>query len=67
MNSVRIREAAVSMNMVDGDALTPMQMSRIVTAVLAELRRCQDEERSREQDTRLASSGPPGHDLGRRA
>lgn len=67
MNSVRIREAAVTMNMVDGDALTPMQMSRIVTAVLAELRRCQDEDRSREQDTRLSASGVPGHDVGRSA
>jgi len=55
------------MNMVDGDVLTPMQMSRIVAAVLAELQRCQNEERSRERDTRVAGSGAPGHDDGRPA
>lgn len=62
MNSVRIRETAVTMNMVDGDVLTPMQMTRIVAAVLAELGRRQDEDRSRDQDTRLAASDTPGHD-----
>ena len=50
------------MNMVDGDVLTPMQMSRIVTAVIAELRRSDDEQRSRESDTRVAASRSPGHD-----
>jgi len=67
VNSVRIRDTAVTMNMVDGDVLTPMQMSRIVAAVLAELQRCQNEERSRERDTRVAGSGVPGHDDGRPA
>jgi hypothetical protein len=49
VNQVHIREAAVTMSMVDGDVLTPMQMGRIVVAVIAELRR-QDEVLQRRRD-----------------
>lgn len=62
MNSVHVQQASVTMSMVDGDLLTPMQMSRIVAAVIAELQRSDDEQRSRERDTRVAASRPPGHD-----
>ena len=51
MNEVNIRETAVTMSMVDGDALTPMQMTRIVAAVIAELRR-QDQDLQRGAMTR---------------
>lgn len=62
MNSVHVQQSSVTMNMVDGDVLTPMQISRIVAAVIAELRRSDDEQRSRESDTRVAASRSPGHD-----
>jgi hypothetical protein len=62
VNSVHVHEAAVTMSMVDGDVLTPMQMSRIVAAVITELRRNDDKQRSRERDTRVAASRLPGHD-----
>jgi hypothetical protein len=65
VNTVRVREAAVTMSMVDGDVLTPQQMARIVAAVCAELRRAREEEASRASDTRVAASGDrPGHDGG---
>ncbi len=66
MNRVRVNEASVSLGMVDGDVLTPVQMARIVAAVIAELRRGDDEQRSRERDTRVAASRAPGHDGERR-
>ena len=62
MNSVHVQQASVTMSMVDGDVLTPMQMGRIVAAVVAELRRSDDERRSRERDTHVAASRSPGHD-----
>lgn len=62
MNKVYVQEAAVTMSMVDGDALTPQQMQRIVAAVIAELRRSDDQARSRERDTRVMGTGAPGHD-----
>lgn len=65
MNSVHVQQACVTMSMVDGDVLTPMQMSRIVAAVIAELRRSDDEQRSRERDTRVAATRVPGHDAER--
>lgn len=61
-SSVHIQETAVTLSMVDGDVLTPMQMSRIVAAVVAELRRGEGEQRSRQRDTRVAASRAPGHD-----
>ena len=56
MTDVNIREAAVTMSMVDGDALTPAQMARIIAAVLAELRRQESGEQSRRDDTVIAGS-----------
>ena len=56
MTDVNIREAAVTMSMVDGDVLTPAQMTRIIAAVLAELRRQETGERSRCEDTVIAGS-----------
>ncbi len=64
MNRVHVRDASVAMSMVDGDVLSPMQMARIVAAVMAELRRCEEQDRSRELDTRVAGSRAPGHDTG---
>lgn len=62
MSSVHIREASVTMSMVDGDVLTPQQITRIVAAVVVELRSAEDERKSRERDTRVAASHTPGHD-----
>ncbi len=56
MNDVNIREAAVTMSMVDGDVLTPAQMARIIAAVLAELRRQETGEQSRHDDTVIAGT-----------
>ena len=56
MNEVNIRETAVTMSMVDGDALTPMQMTRIVAAVIAELRRRCRSWSCRRDDTVIAGS-----------
>lgn len=64
MSSVHIREVSVAMNMVDGDVLTPLQLARIVAAVVAELRRADEERRSRARDTRVAATPRPGHDNG---
>ena len=55
MNEVNIRETAVTMSMVD-DALTPMQMTRIVAAVIAELRRQDQDLQRRRDDTVIAGS-----------
>ena len=56
MNEVNIRETAVTMSMVDGDALTPMQMTRIVAAVIAELRRQDQDLQRRRDDSVIAGS-----------
>lgn len=56
MTDVNIREAAVTMSMVDGDVLTPAQMMRIITAVLAEVRRQETGEQRRCDDTVIAGS-----------
>jgi hypothetical protein len=66
MTDIRIREAAVTMSMVDGEALTPQQMARIVAAVLAELRRRDEDEHRRRQDTRVAGSRPIADGWGRK-
>lgn len=60
MNEVNIRETAVTMSMVDGDALTPMQMARIVAAVIAELRRQDQDMQRRRDDTVIAGSSARG-------
>ncbi len=62
MSEVHIREASVSMSMVDGEVLTSAQMSRIVAAVLAALERGEADRRSRQRDTHLAGSRPPCSD-----
>jgi len=68
MTTVRIREAAITMTMVDGDVLPPRQLARIVAAVCAELRRAAEEADRRASDTRVAGSGRrPGHDGEERA
>ena len=54
--TIRVHQADVSMSMTDGEALTPMQMSRIVAATLAQWQRLQQDERSRMQDTKLSGS-----------
>ena len=54
--TIRVHQADVSMSMTDGEALTPMQMSRIVAATLAQWQRQQHDEHSRMQDTRLSGS-----------
>lgn len=54
--AIHVRQADVTMRLVDGEALTPQQMQRIVDRVVAELRRSQDDERSRLEDTRVAGS-----------
>ena len=64
MSDVRIREAAVTMSMVDGDVLTAEQMARIVAAVMAELERTDEAQRRRALDTRVRGSRAPGHDCG---
>ena len=51
--TTRVKRAEVTMRMIDGDLLTPQQMQRIVNAVIAELRRSEDDEHSRRQDTRV--------------
>lgn len=67
MNEVNIRETAVTMSMVDGDALTPMQMTRIVAAVIAELRRQDQDLQRRRDDTVVAGSSARGAGSGRPA
>ena len=67
MNEVNIRETAVTMSMVDGDALTPMQMTRIVAAVIAELRRQDQDLQRRRDDTIIAGSSARGGGSGRPA
>ena len=62
MSDVHIRETAVTMNMVDGDVLTPVQMARLVAAVLAELRRQDEDRRRRHEDTVIAGSSARGSD-----
>jgi hypothetical protein len=62
VSDVHIRETAVTMSMVDGEVLTPMQMTRIVAAVLAELRRQDEDQRRRRDDTVIAGSSARGSD-----
>ncbi|HEY7509128.1 MAG TPA: hypothetical protein VIG50_02700 [Vicinamibacteria bacterium] len=51
---VHIREAAVSMHMVDGDSLfTPAAMQRIVAVVARALQAGEEGERARRRDTRI--------------
>lgn len=56
MADVRIREAAVSMRVVDGESLlTPALLERIVEAVQAAAARQQEHEEARRRDTRLSA------------
>jgi hypothetical protein len=51
---VRVREAAVSMRVVDGNSLlTPALMGEIVAAVLRALAAQREDERSQRRDTRI--------------
>jgi hypothetical protein len=55
---VRVREAAVSMSVVDGNSmLTPALMGQIVAAVLRALAAQRADERSQRRDTRIGGCG----------
>jgi hypothetical protein len=55
---VRVREAAVSMRVVDGNSLlTPALMGEIVAAVLRALAAQREDERSQRRDTRIGGCG----------
>ena len=57
--NVHIREAVVSMLMVDGDSvLTPPMLERVVTAVLRALQIHEADDRSRRRDTHLMGPAP---------
>jgi hypothetical protein len=61
MADVRIREAAVSMRVVDGESLlTPVLLERIVDAVQAALAAQQEAAQARRRDTRLSGGGACG-------
>ncbi|MEJ5990267.1 hypothetical protein WG902_09730 [Ramlibacter sp. PS3R-8] len=61
MADVRIREAAVSMRVVDGESLlTPALLERIVDAVQAALAAQHDAAQARRRDTRLSAGGACG-------
>jgi hypothetical protein len=61
MADVRIREAAVSMRVVDGESLlTPVLLERIVDAVQAALAAQHEAAQARRRDTRLSGSGGCG-------
>jgi hypothetical protein len=63
MSDVRIREAVVSMRVVDGDSLlSPVLLERIVQAVQAAMARQHEDEQARRHDTRLAASSSCGCD-----
>jgi hypothetical protein len=51
----------------DGDVLTPMQMTRIIAAVIAELRRQDQDLQRRRDDTVIAGSSARGAGSGRPA
>ena len=58
---VRVREAAVSMRVVDGESLlTPALMGEIVAAVLRALAAQREDEASRRRDTRIGGCGCEG-------
>ena len=61
MADVRIREAAVSMRVVDGESLlTPALLERIVDAVQAALAAQHEATQARRRDTRLSVGGGCG-------
>jgi hypothetical protein len=54
--SVRVRDVVARMQVVDGDSLlTPQMLARIVTAVKEALDACNEDERSRRRDTKVAA------------
>ena len=61
MADVRIREAAVSMRVVDGESLlTPALLERIVEAVQAALAAQHEATQARRRDTRLSGGAACG-------
>ena len=53
--NVHVRDVVARMQVIDGDSLlTPQVLARIVAAVKQALEACDDDERSRKRDTRVA-------------